>query len=122
MGASVNRLRRGWFQDPECHRETYRLQGALRILALWGAEPVFPEHTEKCIRHPDNRHCRVHGVMYSCDNGCTVGWEPVPTWPEWVSDEVLGAAYAAACALQTARGAWHPGSGIQTEGGPLMKP
>jgi hypothetical protein len=95
--ASVTRLRSGWFTDPECSRETYRLQGAIRILALWGAEPTWT--------HSDCTRVEFGRVKHACDYRCKV------EWPEWVTNDVLQAAYTASSALQTARGIYNRRAG-----------
>lgn len=90
---AASRLRRGWFSDPECNRTTYRLQGALRILAQWGAKPEWSHSNNTYIEWGREKHC--------CDYRCTVAW------PEWVTNDVLDSAYNASSTLQSARGDWN---------------
>lgn len=84
----------------------YRVQGALSILALWDAKPVKPGHTEKCDRDP--QRLLLVSFMHRDRISCTCGADRQSyTFPEWVTDEVIVAAYEAADALQTARGAYN---------------
>lgn len=106
MSAVAMRMRRGWFRDPEDFHGTYRMEGALRILKAWGAEPTFRKHDEQCDRHPDRLSNVVFGYRERVICSCGADQAQVE-WPEWVTDECFDAAYRAANVLQTERGAYH---------------
>jgi hypothetical protein len=85
-------LKRGDTFDPEDHRMTHRLGVAHRLLATMGAEPEWT-HGGNFTQGPYGKH--------ACCDKCKAAW------PEWVTDEVFNKVYAAADAMQTARGNWH---------------
>lgn len=88
-------LKRGDTFDPECHRTTYRLGLARRLLAVDGIAPEW--------EHSDREGLVGTGLLqrtgHVCDDRCRA------VWPEYVTDEVFDRAYALADALQSARGA-----------------
>lgn len=88
-------LRAGRTHDYEDSRSTYRLQQAYGILAAAGVEPVRTHSDTMAWDWATNRDRHV------CDYRCKV------TWPEWVTNDMLEAAYNLADAAQTARGAYN---------------
>lgn len=101
MSFTTSRLRRGDTHDRECHRTSHRLEVAWKLLAAMGID-------RPTIIHSDNMSYDwaipggLHSNRHSCDWKCRA--EPLS---EWVTDEILDAAYALADKMVTERGAHH---------------
>lgn len=84
-------------------KRRYRIRGALSILRAWSVEPKKPDHAETCDRFP----AKLDNVsfMYRERVCCMCGADRKPfEFPEWVTDEILIAAYECADKIQTASG------------------
>jgi hypothetical protein len=102
-------VKKGRTYDIECARTTHRLALAQSILRQQGIEAAWPEHSTKCMLHPDNAFNRCFGYSYACDHDCprTKAEYDGPTWPEWVGEATFNAAYVLACAIQDERGSFN---------------
>jgi len=96
-------LRAGRTYDIEDSRTTDRLHAAYDVLKALGAEPTIVHGPQMGWDWATNRErhieaCTLHGSGVA---GCTI------TWPAWVTDEMLDAAYGMANTFRTARGAYN---------------
>jgi len=92
MGYAVSMLRAGRTYDYEDSRATSRLHAAYAALKAIGVEPERT-HSDKVGFSWERRGWLVpehHSVVCGESAGCKV------TWPEWVTDEMLEAAYSLA--------------------------
>jgi len=90
-------LKRGDTRDIECHRTTYRLQLARRILHGMSIEPTWD--------HSENTGVVGTGLLqregHICDYRCKA------QWPEWATGRLFDLAYQLADEEQTDRGNYH---------------
>lgn len=90
-------VKRGDTVDIECHRTTYRLQKAKRLLAAGGIEATWD--------HSDRTGLVGTGLLqregHVCDYRCKA------VWPEYVTGAMFDLAYRLADEMQTEKGRFH---------------